>query len=164
MNTQFANVSFAIAFSLSLGLGVVGLAAHAVHHGQVVNLGTIQVTAADVEGGNRNIDLSKLGSTAYLGVVDVTADDSPASRLAAREAAKHGAVYLGVVEVRANAGEDARYAANLAKSPGTASLGTIRVTTPNVTSLLFAGVPKKSADSFAVLKFISALAFGRAGG
>ena len=160
MNINFRKLSLAIA--LSLGLGATSLAAHAArrpNQAPVMNLGTIQVTAADVEGSAGHGARSKYGSTAYLGVVRVTPADSADSRLAALDAAQHGAVYLGTIQVTANDSEDARYAAALTRSPGTAFLGVINVKPSKFTALF-----SKSASRFAVLKVIGALAFGRAGG
>jgi len=166
MNTNLRTLSLAAA--LTLGLGLTSLAAHAglaraASQGKVVNLGTIKVTRADVEG--KNI-VYRPGSTAYLGRIVVTAADSEQSHEAARFAARSGAVYLGTVQVTANDSTDARYAAKLGQAPGTAYLGSIRVTPPRTDATLFASATTAAGhlSRLTVFKLIGALAFGRAGG
>ena len=106
------------------------------------------------------------GRTAYLGKIDVTPADSDQAHSAAREAERTGAAYLGTIEVTANDSLDARYATKLADAPGTAYLGSIRVTPSKADKTLFASAEtgSKHLSRFAVLRIVSALAFGRAGG
>jgi hypothetical protein len=174
MNTNtrvnFGRLSFAIA--LVLGLGLTSLAAdaagkpaaaRATSHGRVMLLGTIHVTAADAEGAKQ---YPNRGRTAYLGKIEVTPADSEQAHYAAREAERTGTAYLGTVEVTANDSLDARYAARLADAPGTAYLGSIRVTPSKADKTLFASteIGSRHLSRFAVLRIVSALAFGRAGG
>lgn len=168
---NFGRLSLAIALVLGLGLtslaadaaGADGVKARAAGHGRVMQLGTIQVTAADAEG---NKNHPRYGRTAYLGKIDVTPADSDQAHYAAREAARTGAAYLGTVEVTADDSPDARYAAKLADAPGTAYLGSIRVTPAKGDRTLFASAETGSRhlSRFTVLRIVSALAFGRAGG
>lgn len=166
MNTTLSKLSLAVA--LTLGLGPVGITAHAaparaVNQGKVINLGTIKVTRADAESSKQ---LSRRGSTAYLGRIEVTAADSEQSHEAARYAARTGALYLGSVQVTADDSEDARYAARLAEAPGTAYLGSIQVSPAKTDATLFASAvtATRHLSRFTVLRIIGALAFGRAGG
>ena len=175
MNTSINFGKSSLAIALVLGLGLSGLAADAaasqpakVHavptHGRVMVLGTIQVTAADAEGGKQRSP--HYGYTAYLGTVHVTAADSEQAHYAAREAARTGAAFLGTVEVTADDSVDARYAAKLADAPGTAYLGSIRVTPAKTDATLLAsnGTSTRHLSRLTVFKIIGALAFGRAGG
>ena len=171
MNIKFAKLSLAIA--LSLGLAVTSLAvdaagaqqlkARTLSHGRVMMLGTIHVTAADVEGGKQR---PTRGSTAYLGKITVTPADSEAAHYAALAAKRSGAMYLGSIEVTAKDSEDARYAARLADAPGTAYLGSIRVTPSKADASLFASARTSIShlSRIVVLSIIGALAFGRAWG
>lgn len=165
---NFGKLSLAIA--LALGLGFTSLAADAAQtvkagaasHGRVMQLGTIHVTAADAEGAKQR---TTRGRTAYLGKIQVTPADSEQAHYAARDATRHGALYLGTVEVTADDSLDARYAAKLADEPGTAYLGSIRVTPSKADKTLFASAETgRHLSRFTVLRIVSALAFGRAGG
>ena len=61
--------------------------------GNVIHLGTIEVTRADAEG-------AKAQGTLYLGAITVTPADTEA-RYAARQALRSGTVFLGTVNVKA---------------------------------------------------------------
>jgi len=165
MNKTFGKLTVAAALALVLGTaGVVQAAGapakpNAAALGHVLMLGTIKVTAADAEGAK---PAHRYGSTIYLGTVHVTPADSDAAHYAAHEAAKSGGVYLGNVQVTANDTEDARYAASLAAAqPNTVYLGIVRVTPSKLEAPILVGA---RLGRFAVLKIISTLAFGRAGG
>ena len=168
---NFGKLSLAAALALSLGLTSLTanatctdtVKAHTTSHGRVMQLGTIHVSATDVEGGKKH---PARGRTAYLGRITVTRADSDQAHYAAREAARTGALYLGTIEVTADDSLDARYAARLAAAPGTAYLGSIRVTRANSNASLLASAETGSRhlSRFTVLRIIGALAFGRAGG
>jgi hypothetical protein len=165
MNKTLGKLYIAVGLALALGAGNAADAAtqpakiNAAAHGRVMVLGTIQVTAADAEGVKH---AHRYGSTMYLGTVQVTPADSDAARAAAREARETGAVYLGDIRVTAEDSADARAAASYAAAtPHTAYLGSVRVKPSKLQAPVLAGA---SLGRLAVLKIISTLAFGRAGG
>lgn len=104
--------------------------------GKVIQLGTITVTPADVEGAHAKAKPEY--GTAYLGSIVVTRADST----------------------------DARYAVSLAQRPGTAYLGTVTVTAKNhklpVIGSVLAAID--SVGSRNLLTVLGALVFGRVAG
>jgi len=171
--------------AVTLGLGLLGgsLAADAasVHaattraeigaspytHGKVINLGTIVVTRADLEGAPKVEARLSSGRTAFLGRIKVTADDTEEVRAAARVAREQGTMFLGAVTVTGADTAEARYAATQAASqPGTFFIGTVNVTARDTKPALVGAVvvAVRRLKSNATFSVISALVFERAGG
>jgi hypothetical protein len=113
MNT-ITKISTAIALGLSLMGASVAADAAAAHpavkaeqlqsggvsypRGRVIQLGTITVTRADVEGARK---ASHQDGTVFLGSINVTPADSADARYAQSLAQRPGTVYLGTVQVTA---------------------------------------------------------------
>jgi hypothetical protein len=112
MNT-IIKISTAVALGLSLMGASVAADAAAAHpavkaqqlqnggvsypRGQVIQLGTITVTRADVEGRKA----AHQDGTVFLGSIDVTPADSAEARYAQSLAQRPGTIYLGTVQVTA---------------------------------------------------------------
>jgi hypothetical protein len=180
MNAKAIQLSAAVALGLGIASTSLGAAAamdapqakmHLMESGslsgtkaKVIQLGTIHVTRADMEGAREASAPSGLGSTAFLGSVQVTPKDSSDARAAALLAKRSGAVYLGSITVTADDSEDARFAKNEATRHGSAYLGSIQVTPAKT---LFASgllAVERFVGSHPTLVVIGTLVFERAGG
>lgn len=104
MNT-ITKISTAVVLGLSLMGSAVAADAASAHpaqqaypRGQVIQLGTITVTRADMEGAK---SAAHRQGTVYLGSITVTPADSAGARYALNTSDHPGTVYLGTVQVTA---------------------------------------------------------------